>query len=168
VLRRLQDTAQLSRYDDYWLERGGRRGGPFGFVFGPLEATAPSGDRRDATKAAVVAGMEAFVAARRAPPRAPDRDLCAQTPDLLSPNLSDVLPYVRTTLPSLLRALLSQSGRLLRHLDSPKLPVAPGDFSAFRLLDRSTSAISDCLRTIASKAPSQLAVTNLDAPAASI
>ena len=40
VLRRLQDTAKFSRYDDYWLERGGKRGGPFGFVFGPLEATA--------------------------------------------------------------------------------------------------------------------------------
>jgi uncharacterized protein VirK/YbjX len=71
VLRRLQDKAKFSRYDDYWSERGGRRGGPFGFVFGPLEASAPSGDRRDATKAAVVAGMEAFVAAHRAPPRAP-------------------------------------------------------------------------------------------------
>jgi uncharacterized protein VirK/YbjX len=67
VLRRLQDTAKFSRYDDYWLERGGKRGGPFGFVFGPLEATAPSGDRREATKAAVVTAMEAFVAAHRAP-----------------------------------------------------------------------------------------------------
>ena len=81
VLGRLQDTAKFSRYDDYWLERGGERGGPFGFVFGPLEATAPSGDRRDATKAAVVAGMEAFVAAHRAPRRPPDGDLCAP-PDL--------------------------------------------------------------------------------------
>jgi len=67
VLRRLQDTAKFSRYDDYWLERGGKRGGSFGFVFGPLEATAPSGDRREATKAAVVTAMEAFVAAHRAP-----------------------------------------------------------------------------------------------------
>jgi uncharacterized protein VirK/YbjX len=82
VLRRLQDTAKFSRYDDYWLERGGKRGGPFGFVFGPLEATAPPGDRRDATKAAIVAGMEAFVAAYRAPRRPPDSDLWAQTPDL--------------------------------------------------------------------------------------
>lgn len=75
VLRRLQDTAKFSRYDDYWAERGGKRRGPFGFVFGPLEATAPSADRRDATKAAVVTAMEAFVAAHRAPPRAPDCDL---------------------------------------------------------------------------------------------
>ncbi len=67
VLRRLQDTAKFSRYDDYWLERGGRRGGPFGFVFGPLEATEPSGDRRDAAKAAIVEGVEAFVATHRAP-----------------------------------------------------------------------------------------------------
>ena len=72
VLRRLQDTAKYSRYDDYWSERGGKRGGPFGFVFGPLEATAPSGDRRDATKAAIVVGMEAFVAAHRALRRPPD------------------------------------------------------------------------------------------------
>ena len=71
VLRRLQDKAKFSRYDEYWSERGGKRGGPFGFVFGPLEASAPSGDRRDATKAAVVAGMEAFVAAHRAPLRPP-------------------------------------------------------------------------------------------------
>jgi hypothetical protein len=69
VLRRLQDTAKFSRYDDYWLERGGKRGGPFGFVFGPLEAAAPSEDRRDATKAAIVDGVEAFVAACRAPRR---------------------------------------------------------------------------------------------------
>jgi hypothetical protein len=75
VLRRLQDTAKFSRYDDYWLERGGRRGGPFGFVFGPLEATEPSGDRRDATKAAIVTAMEAFVAAHRSPRRPPDSDL---------------------------------------------------------------------------------------------
>jgi uncharacterized protein VirK/YbjX len=37
VLRRLQDKAKFSRYDDYWAERGGKRRGPFGFVFGPLE-----------------------------------------------------------------------------------------------------------------------------------
>ncbi len=72
VLRRLQDTAKFSRYDDDWLERGGKRGGPFGFVFGPLEASAPSGDRRDATKAAIVTAMEAFVAAHRAPRRPPE------------------------------------------------------------------------------------------------
>ena len=48
----------------------GKPGGPFGFVFGPLEATAPSSDRRDATKAAIVARIEAFVAAHRAPPTA--------------------------------------------------------------------------------------------------
>ena len=71
VLRRLQDKTKFSHYDDYWSERGGKRGGPFGFVFGPLEASAPTGDRRDATKAAIVAGMEAFVAAHRAPQRPP-------------------------------------------------------------------------------------------------
>ena len=75
VLRRLQDKAKFSRYDDYWAERGGKRRGPFGFVFGPLEATEPSGDRRDATKAAIVAAMEAFVAAHRTQRRPPDSDL---------------------------------------------------------------------------------------------
>ncbi|MGA2491436.1 MAG: DUF535 family protein [Roseiarcus sp.] len=75
VLRRLQNKTKFSRYDAYWSERGGKRGGPFGFVFGPLEASAPSGDRRDATKAAIVAGMEAFVAAHRAPRRPPYGDL---------------------------------------------------------------------------------------------
>ena len=77
VLRRLQDKAKFSHYDDYWLEREGKRGGPFGFVFGPLEAIAPSGDRRDATKAAIVTGMEAFVAAHRAPLRAAENPALA-------------------------------------------------------------------------------------------
>ena len=81
VLRRLQDTAKFSRYDDYWLERGGIRSGPFGFVFGRLEPAGPPGGRRDATKAAVIAGMEAFVAAHRSLRRPPDRDVCAP-PDL--------------------------------------------------------------------------------------
>lgn len=71
VMRRLQGKAKFSRYDDYWLERGGKRGGPFGFIFGPLEPVAPPADRRDAMKAAVVAAMEAFVAAHRAPQRPP-------------------------------------------------------------------------------------------------
>jgi uncharacterized protein VirK/YbjX len=71
VLLRLQNKAKFSRYDDYWAERGGKRRGPFGFVFGPLEASAPSGDRRDAMKAAIVAGMEAFVATHRASQRLP-------------------------------------------------------------------------------------------------
>ena len=55
----------------------GKRGGPFGFVFGPLEASASAGDRREATKAAIVAGMEAFVAAHRAPLRPPDNPVQA-------------------------------------------------------------------------------------------
>ena len=75
VMRRLQGKTKFSRYDDYWLERGGKRGGPFGFVFGPLEPIAPSADRRDAVKAVVVVGMEAFVAAHRAPRRPPSGDL---------------------------------------------------------------------------------------------
>jgi hypothetical protein len=74
VMRRLQGKAKFSRYDDYWAERGGKPGGPFGFVFGALEPIAPSGDRRDAVKAAVVAGMEAFVAAHRAPRQTPFGD----------------------------------------------------------------------------------------------
>jgi hypothetical protein len=85
VLRRLQDTAKFSRYDDYWLERGAKRGGPFGFVFGPLELAGPPGNRRDATKAAVVAGMEAFVATHRALRRPPDGDLCAPPDSLHRP-----------------------------------------------------------------------------------
>ena len=80
VLRRLQDKTKFSHYDEYWSERGGKRGGPFGFVFGPLEACAPTGDRRDATKAAIVAGMEAFVAAHRAPQRPPIGGDSAQRP----------------------------------------------------------------------------------------
>jgi uncharacterized protein VirK/YbjX len=78
VLRRLQDRAKFSRYDDYWMERGGKRGGPFGFVFGPLEASPPSGDRRDATKAAIVTAIEAFVAAHRAPLRPPENPTSAR------------------------------------------------------------------------------------------
>jgi uncharacterized protein VirK/YbjX len=77
VLRRLQDKTKFSRYDNYWTERGGKRDGPFGFVFGPLEATASSRDRRDATKAAIVAGMEAFVAIHRAPRRPPENPTLA-------------------------------------------------------------------------------------------
>jgi hypothetical protein len=78
VQRRLQDKTKFSRYDEYWAERGGKRGGPFGFVFGPLEAAAPSSDRRAATKAAVVAGMEAFVAAYRLGGGAPNDGIRAQ------------------------------------------------------------------------------------------
>ena len=77
VQRRLQDKAKFSRYDEYWSERGGKRGGPFGFVFGPLESSASAGDRREATKAAIVVGMEAFVAAHRAPLRPPDNPVQA-------------------------------------------------------------------------------------------
>jgi hypothetical protein len=68
VLRRLQDKTKLSSYDDYWRERGGEAGGPFGFVFGPLDPIAASDDRRDAAKLAIVDGVRAFFSARLATP----------------------------------------------------------------------------------------------------
>jgi len=71
VLRRLQEKTKFARYDGYWLDRGGQPGGPFGFIFGPLELSARPGDRRDATKAAIAAGIAAFIAANRAPRRPP-------------------------------------------------------------------------------------------------
>lgn len=61
VLGRLQDTAKHSRYDAYWLERGGAAGGPYGFVFAPLEPIGESLDRREAAKTAIVEGVSALV-----------------------------------------------------------------------------------------------------------
>lgn len=65
VLRRLQDKSKFSNYDAYWRERGGVAEGPYGFVFGPLDPLAPSHDKREGVKAAIVEGMKAFVAANR-------------------------------------------------------------------------------------------------------
>jgi uncharacterized protein VirK/YbjX len=61
VLGRLQDTAKHSRYDAYWLERGGVARGPYGFVFGALEPTGASLDRRAAAKIAIIDGVSALV-----------------------------------------------------------------------------------------------------------
>ena len=61
VLSRLNDTSKFSSYDAYWLERGAKPGGPFGFVFEPLAAGEPAASKRDAMKAAIVAAAKAFV-----------------------------------------------------------------------------------------------------------
>ncbi|MGO4870471.1 MAG: DUF535 family protein [Roseiarcus sp.] len=61
ALHRLQDKAKFSSYDAYWFERGGHPGGPYGFVFGPLDPIAASGDKRNAIKIAIVEAMGAFV-----------------------------------------------------------------------------------------------------------
>lgn len=65
VLRRLQDKSKFSSYDAYWLERGARAGGPFGFVFQPLAPAAANGDKRERVKTAIVESMCAFVDERR-------------------------------------------------------------------------------------------------------
>jgi hypothetical protein len=42
------------------LERGALPSGPLGFVFAPLEPASRAGNSRDATKAAIVAGLARF------------------------------------------------------------------------------------------------------------
>ena len=71
VLKRLQDKSKFSSYDAYWLERGGVAGGPYGFVFGPLDPIAPSDNNRERMKIAIVESMEAFVRAHRKDGEAP-------------------------------------------------------------------------------------------------
>jgi hypothetical protein len=66
VLGRLQDRTKHSRYDAYWLERGGVAGGPYGFVFGPLAPIAAGIERRDAVKTAILESVSAFVRERLA------------------------------------------------------------------------------------------------------
>ena len=72
---RLQDTAKHSRYDAYWLEQGGVARGPYGFVFGALEPTGASLDRRAAAKIAIIDGVSALVRSAIAATgrRAPDQ-----------------------------------------------------------------------------------------------
>ena len=76
VHRRLPDDPKVASYDPYWRERGASAGGPFGFVFPPLEPAGAAEARRDRVKAALVAGAERFVTAHCAGRRsAPvDRD----------------------------------------------------------------------------------------------
>ena len=61
VLNRLQDKGKLASYDSYWLERGGKPRGPFGFEFGPLAPLESTADKREARKIAIVNGVNAFV-----------------------------------------------------------------------------------------------------------
>ena len=77
VLNRLQDDKKLSVYDDYWRERGATRGGPYGFVFGPIETGETATGGRVAVKAAISKGARAFAERARIgslsspPPQAP-------------------------------------------------------------------------------------------------
>ena len=60
VLKRLQDIAKFSGYDDYWIERGGAPGGPYGFILEALEDPGAGAKRRDDIKAAIVEGVNVF------------------------------------------------------------------------------------------------------------
>lgn len=61
VLRRLQDVDKLSGYDAYWRERGANDDPAFGFRFPALESDSGT-DGRTRMKAAIIEGVEAFVA----------------------------------------------------------------------------------------------------------
>ncbi len=61
VLNRLQDKSKHANYDSYWLERGGKPCGPFGFEFGSLAPLASTLDKREARKIALIKGVNAFV-----------------------------------------------------------------------------------------------------------
>ncbi len=65
VLHRHQDIAKLSNYDAYWLERGAKSGGPFGFEFLALEDAAPSSNAREIAKAEIIAAVAGFVGAQK-------------------------------------------------------------------------------------------------------
>lgn len=69
VLNRLQDSAKLSSYDEYWRERGGAEEGPYGFRFEPLDPPETAKDKRDEIKNAIRSAVGDFVAQNR---RAPD------------------------------------------------------------------------------------------------
>ncbi len=66
VHRRLPDDPKFVSYDAYWRERGAVEGGLYGFVFPPLRPAEAPKTGRDWVKSAVVAGVEAFLAAHRA------------------------------------------------------------------------------------------------------
>ena len=61
VLSRLNNKTKFSSYDSYWLERGAKPGGPFGFMFEPLAMGEPDTSKRYAVKFAIVAAANAFV-----------------------------------------------------------------------------------------------------------
>ncbi len=72
VLNRLQDVQKFAGYDEYWVERGGAFGGPFGFVFEPLDSPTAGTKGRDQLKAAMVEAMRSFAATHgRRPAAAP-------------------------------------------------------------------------------------------------
>lgn len=67
VLSRLNNSAKFSNYDAYWRERGGKPGGPFGFVFEPLAMGEQDASKRDAVKFAIVAAARDFVRGQAKP-----------------------------------------------------------------------------------------------------
>lgn len=66
VLNKHQDLSKFSRYDEYWLERGASPGGPYGYLFPPLEAPEAVVGARAETKAAIEAGARALIEAQSA------------------------------------------------------------------------------------------------------
>ena len=60
VLNRLQDIQKFSGYDDYWLERGAKPGGPYGFILTALDGAEPGAKGRDKLKAAIVQAVQSF------------------------------------------------------------------------------------------------------------
>ena len=72
VLNRLQNVQKFAGYDEYWAERGGAPGGPFGFVLDPLDSLAAGAKGRDQLKAGIVEALRRFAATQgRRPAPAP-------------------------------------------------------------------------------------------------
>jgi uncharacterized protein len=65
VLNRLQDIQKFSGYDDYWLERGAKPGGPYGFILTALDGAEPGAKGRDKLKATIVQAVQSFAARNR-------------------------------------------------------------------------------------------------------